>query len=89
MNTKVFFFCGEGSNLTLGTGMDNKIFFLRSVIFFSPNCEKITVMCKEENHYPPRWICITHIWSFTVFLKGIIIFQGVLTKFNFLMKFPH
>ena len=25
----------------------------------------------------------------TLFPRGIITFQGVLTKFNFLMKFPH
>ena len=28
------------------------------------------------------------IWSLTLFPRGIIIFQGVLTKFNFAMKFP-
>ena len=32
---------------------------------------------------------MTQIWSSTLFPRGIIIFQGVLTKFNFLMKFPH
>ena len=31
---------------------------------------------------------MTHIWSPTLFPKGII-FQGVLTKFNFSTKFPH
>ena len=41
------------------------------------------------NFYPPRWICMTHIWSPTLFSRGIIIFLGVLTKFNFLMKFQH
>ena len=30
-----------------------------------------------------------HIWSPSLFPRGIIIFQGVLTKFNFLMKFQH
>ena len=30
MNTKAFFPCGEGSNLILGTGMENQIFFLRT-----------------------------------------------------------
>ena len=34
------------------------------------------------------WICISHIWSPTLFCRGILIFQGVLTKFTFLMKFP-
>ena len=32
---------------------------------------------------------MTHIWTPTLFPRGIIIFQGVPTKFNFLMKFPH
>ena len=30
---------------------------------------------------------MTHIWSPTLFPRGIITFQGVLTKFKFLMKF--
>ena len=56
---------------------------------FPPNCQKMTLWHKKENHYPPRWICITYIRSLTLFPRGIIIFQGVLTKFKFLMKFPH
>ena len=32
---------------------------------------------------------MTHIWSPTLFPRGIITFQGVLTKFNFSMKFQH
>ena len=32
---------------------------------------------------------MTHIWSPTLFPRAIIIFQGVQTKFHFLMKFPH
>ena len=32
---------------------------------------------------------MTHIWFLTLFHGGFIIFQGVLTKFNFLTKFPH
>ena len=32
---------------------------------------------------------MTHIWSPTLFPRGIITFQGVLTKFNFLTKFPY
>ena len=30
MSTKAFFFCWEGSNLILGTGKENHIFFLRT-----------------------------------------------------------
>ena len=43
----------------------------------------------KKIHYPPRWICMTHIWSPTLFHQGIIILQGVLPKFHFLTKFPH
>ena len=43
----------------------------------------------RKNHSSAIWICMTHIWSPTLFSRGIITFQGVLTKFNFLMKFPH
>ena len=32
---------------------------------------------------------MTHIWTHTLFSRGITIFQGVLTKFNFLMRFLH
>ena len=31
LNTKAFFPCGEGSNLILGTGSENQIFFLRTL----------------------------------------------------------
>ena len=30
MSTKAFFPCGGGSNLILGTGMENQIFILRT-----------------------------------------------------------
>ena len=43
----------------------------------------------KKNHYPPRWICIAHIWSPTLFPRAIIIFLGVLTKLYFSTKFPH
>ena len=52
------------------------------------NSQKMTLWCKK-NHYPPRWICIAHIWYPTLFPREIIIFQGVLTKFHFLTKFPY
>ena len=32
---------------------------------------------------------MTHIWFLTLFYGAIIIFQGVQTKFHFMMKFPH
>ena len=40
----------------------------------------------KKNHYPPRWICMTHIWSPTLFPREIMIFQGVLNKFPFFDK---
>ena len=41
MSTKAFFHCGGGSNLILGTGMENQIFILRTpaaVKFFKQDC---------------------------------------------------
>ena len=56
---------------------------------FSSNSQKLSLWCKKKNHSSPIWICMTHIWSPTLFPRCIITFQGVLTKFNFLMKFPY
>ena len=43
----------------------------------------------KKNHYPPRWICMTHILAPTVFSQEIIIFKGVLIKFHVMTKFLH
>ena len=85
MSTKAFFPCGVGSNLILGTGMKNQIFILRTqaAIKFFHQILKNCHFGVKKNHYPPRWICMTHIKAPTLFPWGIIIFQGVLTKFNF------
>ena len=43
MNTKAIFPCGGGSNLILGTGSENQIFFLRTpanVNFFTKLSKK-------------------------------------------------
>ena len=56
---------------------------------FSSNSQKLSLWCKKKNHFSPIWICMTHIWSPTLFPRGFITFQGVLTKFNFSMKFQH
>ena len=56
---------------------------------FSQNSQNLSLWCKKKNLYPPRLICMSHIWSPTLFPRGIIIFQGVLAKFNFSTKFPH
>ena len=77
--------CGGESNLILGIGREDQIFFLRTpaaVKFFPQNCQKMTFWCKKTS-YPPRCIFITHIGSPTLFPGGIIIFQGLLTKLNF------
>ena len=92
MNTKAFFPCGGGSNLILETGIENQIFFLRTpatVKFFHQIVEKLHFCEKKKNHYPPRWISVTFIWSPTLFPRGIIILKGVVTKFHFLTNFPH
>ena len=52
---------------------------------FSSNSQKLSLWCKK-NHYLPRWICMTHIWSPILFPRGIMIFQGVLNKFPFFNK---
>ena len=91
MSTKELFLCGGGSNLILGTGTEDQIFLLKTPAankFFHQifhNCH----FGVKRNHYSLRWICITHIWFPRVFHKGIIIFQGGLTKLNFLTKFRH
>ena len=46
MSTKAFFPCEGGLNLILGTGMEKKIFILRTpatVKFFKQDCSKITL----------------------------------------------
>ena len=71
--------------------MENQIFILRTPVaikFFHQilnNCH----FGVKKNHYPCRWICMTHIKAPTLFPRRILIFQGVLTKFNILKKFPH
>ena len=70
------------------TGKENQIFILRTPAatkFFHQILKKSHFGVKKI-HDPPRWICMTHIWSPTLFSRTIIIFQGVLTKFVNLMK---
>ena len=52
MSTKALFPCGGGSNLILGTGMENQIFILRTpatIKFFSSNSQKMTLWCKKKS----------------------------------------
>ena len=51
MNTKALFPCEGGSNLILGTGMENQIFILRipaTIKFFSSNSQKLSLWCKKK-----------------------------------------
>ena len=89
MNTKALFPFGGGSNLILGTGTENQIFILRTpatIKFFHQILKNCHFGVKKKKKYPPRWICMTHIWSPTLFPRGIMIFQGVLNKFPFFVK---
>ena len=56
---------------------------------FSSNSQKMTLWCKKKKPLPTQMYLYSFIWSPTLFPREILIFQGVLTKFNFLMKFPH
>ena len=85
--------CGGAHEIS---GIKAPIFLLGWVVVgrvirlsFQSNSQKLSLWCIKKNHYPPRWICMTHIWFPTEFPRGIIIFQGVLTKFSVLMKFSH
>ena len=52
MNTKPLFPCGGGSNLTLGIGIENQIFILRTpatIKFFSSNSQKLSLWCKKKS----------------------------------------
>ena len=52
------------------------------------NSQKLSLWCKKKS-LPTQMDLYDPHWFPTEFPKGIIIFQGVLTKFNFLAKFPH
>ena len=50
-------------------------------------CVFVVVGCAGEEWGMGGWlgvglICIIHIWSLTLFPRGILIFQGVLTELN-------
>ena len=76
MSTKAFFPCGRGSNLILGIGTENQIFIRRApaTIKFFHQILKNCHFGVKRNHYPSRWICMTHIKAPTLFPRGIIIF---------------
>ena len=85
MNTKAIIHFGGGSNLILGIGRENKIFFLRTpatVKFFHQIARKMILWCKKKS-LPTQMDLYNTYWSPTLFSRGILIFQVVLTKFNF------
>ena len=52
MNTKAIFHCGGGSNLILGIGREDKIFFPRTpatVKFFHQIVRKMILWCKKKS----------------------------------------
>ena len=88
MNTKAIFHCGGGSNLILGMGRENKLFFSENSSHcqvFSTICQKNDPLLFKKKSLPTQM----DIWSPTLFPRVILIFQGVLTKLNFLTKFQH
>ena len=55
MTTKAFFPCGGGSNLILGTGIENQIFFLRT-----PATVKCFHQIVEKLHFYEKKKIMTH-----------------------------
>ena len=55
--------------LILGTGTENQIFILRApaTIKFFHQILKNCHFGVKKNHYPSRWICMTHIKAPTLF----------------------
>ena len=61
---------GEGSNLILGTGTENQNIYSKNSSCYEV-FHQILKNCNfgvKNIHYPPRWICMTHVWSHTLFL---------------------
>ena len=89
MNTKVLLHFGGGSNLILGTGREKNFSNNSSRNqFFSSNSQKMTLWCKKKSLPTQMHLYSPYVVPPTLFPRGILIFQGVLTKFNFSMKFP-
>ena len=89
MSTKAFFPCGGGSNLILWTGTQNQILFLitpAAINFFHQILKNCHFGVKKS--FLTHMDFMTHIWLPILFPRGIMTFPGVLTKFNFLTKFP-
>ena len=86
MSTKAFFPCGGGSDLISGTGTENQIFILitpAAINYFHQILKNCHFGVKKKKSFLNHMDCMTNIWSPILFPRGIITFQGVLTKFNF------
>ena len=59
----------------------------RKTNIFSKNSNCYHVWCKKQSLPTQMDLCDPYM-VFTLFPRGIIIFQGVLTKFNFSKTFP-
>ena len=57
-------------------------------MFFPQIVRKMILWCKKKIITHSNGF-VLHIWFPTLFPRAILIFQGVLTKFNFLTKFQH
>ena len=72
MNTKAFFPCWKGSNLILGTGMENQIFILRTpaaiklfhqILKYCHFGVKINSLSTQMDLYDPYMIPHTILWG--------------------------
>ena len=66
MSTKTIFHCGGGSNLILGTGMENHIFILRTpatINFFNQILKKLHFGVRKKTN-------ITHPDAFVYLIYG-------------------
>ena len=90
MNTKVLLDCGGGSNLILGTGREKKIFLTTpaAINFFHQILKNCHFGVKQKSLPTQMHLYSPYMAPYTL-PRGILIFQGVLIKFNFSMKFPH
>ena len=85
MNTKAIFHCEGGSNLILGIGRENKIFFLRTpatVKFFHQIFRKMILWCKKKSLPTQMDLYNTYMVPYTV-PKGNFNFPRSTNKIKF------
>ena len=91
MNTKAIFHCGGGSNLILGIGRENKIFFLRTpatVKFLHQIVRKMILWCKKKSLPTQMDLYNTYMVPYTV-PQGNFNFPRSTNKIQFFDEFPH